>query len=97
MNYREIKDSEARLELLKLLAADKGYAAPASVLKPALASLGHTTSTAKLDTELSWLEEQGLVALSRYGDTVMVRLTARGGDVAEGAAHVPGVAHPRPE
>lgn len=91
--YAELAAEHDRRAILALLSADADYAAPTPLIKVALHQTGTNLSTARLDTELMWLEEQGLVTLVR-GGILVAKLTERGNDVVSGAARVPGVAPP---
>lgn len=92
----EIVTADRRLQILRLLAESPAYTASADLLRTVLASLGHAVSHDRLNTDLEWLHEQGLVALERLGDVPMARATTRGVDASQGLASVPGVARPRP-
>lgn len=86
---------DLRLTVLQLLAEADGFGLNSAVLKRALVDFGHRPSHDKLDTELQWLAEQGLLTLSTPG-VVVALLTRRGADVASGAARTPGVRRPDP-
>jgi len=94
--YAALVDAERRLNILRVLAESTQYTASADLLHTVLAGLGLATSHDRLNTDLEWLHEQGLVALERIGDVPMARATARGVDVSRGLASVPGVARPKP-
>jgi len=97
MAAREIQ-RDRRLRVLLILEHAPGRTSNESVLKSALGSLGHVVTTDLLRTELCWLQEQGLIAVSQTEDDLyLARLLSRGQDVASGAAQQPGVASPRPE
>ena len=57
---------------------------------------GHRLSRDKVRTQLSWLQEQGLVTLVDRAGCQIATLTTRGLDVATGNTTVPGVKRPRP-
>lgn len=97
MNYREYTAADQRLVIIQALEEDPGYSHNEAVLRGVLGSVGHSLSRDALRTELAWLQEQGLVTITQAGDIQVVRLTARGEDVALGRARVPGVARPRLE
>ncbi len=93
--YRRTVDEDLRLTILLLLLEAGNYDLNIYILQSALADFGHRPSQDKLQTELSWLTEQGLCDLS--DDAVVVaKLTQRGKDVAEGRQIVPGVKRPHP-
>lgn len=90
--YAQVVQEERRLHVLRLLAATKpNYQANSTTLRDGLAQLGHTASRDQMHTELAWLAEIGLCTLETPGSVVIVTLTARGLDVAEGTSTVPGV------
>jgi len=97
MSFEQLLTEDRRLVLLRVLTEDPGYRANAYVLRPALAAMGHSVSMDKVETELAWLAEQGLVRTERVSDVTVATLTARGADVAKGLATVPGVKRPEPE
>lgn len=91
-SYAQIVLEERRLQTLKLLAATKpDYRSNSGNVREGLAQLSHRLSRDQMHTELAWLSEQGLLTLEAVGPMVVATLTARGLDVAEGTAAVPGV------
>jgi Fe2+ or Zn2+ uptake regulation protein len=95
-HYADLKTSDLRLVVLRLLSEDPGYSTNDSILREALSGFGHTVSRDKVKTEVRWLEEQGLVTVEAVTSVLIVRLTSRGADVASGAARVDGVKRPGP-
>jgi len=95
-SFERLMNEDRRLVILRLLAEDPGYQLNVYVLRPALQAMGHTVSHDKVATDLAWLAEQGLVTVSKASDVTVGKLTARGADVASGAATVPGVKRPEP-
>jgi len=90
-------DEDRRLVFLRLLAASPDYASPHYALRDALAQLGHSVSLDKIKTDAAWLDEQGLLFITRPApDLEVYKLTPRGKDTAEGRAIVPGVKQPEP-
>ena len=49
-----------------------------------------------MNADAAWLEEQGLVSCEDLGGIIVVKITQRGLDVAEGRAVIPGVKRPGP-
>ena len=96
-DFAKLVQADMRLVVLRVLAEDADYSHNEYVLRSALRSLGHTVSTDKLRTELAWLAEQGLIAVTDTAGVMVAKLTARGKDVAIGAVIVPGVQRPEPE
>ena len=95
--FADLVAEDQRLRILQLLDQAAGYDLNIRILGDALAALGHRPSQDKLRSELAWLEEQGLVTTHTVGSIVVATATARGLDVAQGRARVPGVKRPAPE
>lgn len=96
MSYAEHHAKHLRLTILRLLAAQPGYATNDSVLRDALAAFGFRIGRDRVATELAWLAEQGLVACEDAGTLTIAAATRRGVEVSEGIATVPGVQRPSP-
>lgn len=96
MSYSDIVIADIRLVILQALAQDADYAQNEYVIDGLLGKLGHSVSGDLLRAQLSWLHEQGLVAIDALTDVWVIKLTRRGMDVAIGRAHTPGVRRPRP-
>ena len=96
MEYRQLITENQRLAVLKFLKDDGDYTLNTSILQDGLTAIGLDISRDKLETEVNWLKEQGLVEIEHYCSVTVVKLTGRGLDVAEGRAIVPGVKRPRP-
>ncbi len=96
-NFERLMNEDRRLLILRLMNEDPGYQLNIYVLRPALQAMGHTVSHDKVETDLGWLAEQGLVTVGRASDVTVGKLTARGADVAQGLVTVPGVKRPEPE
>ena len=95
MEYQQLITENQRLAVLKFLRDDNDYTQNTSILQDGLTAIGLDISRDKLETEVSWLAEQGLVEIEHYRTVTVVKLTGRGLDVAEGRARVPGVKRPR--
>jgi Fe2+ or Zn2+ uptake regulation protein len=96
MDYREHLATHRRLALLRLLSAAAGYTANASLLTDAVNDLGITSTRDQVISELTWLQEQGLVLIETIAGVTVVTITERGTDVANGRVVVPGVKKPSP-
>jgi hypothetical protein len=96
MSYAEFQQQARRLALLQALEQAAQYRANAVLLKSYCEAVGHTVSSDRLEADLAWLSEQGLIGLQRGADASVAVLTDRGQDVATGRAQVPGVARPQP-
>jgi hypothetical protein len=96
MSYQETLQKHLRITLLRLLLDDPRYTMNDSMLKDLTEDYGHTPSRDKTRTELAWLKEQGLITIDGDSGVLIVTLTERGADVAQGRATVPGVKRPSP-
>ena len=96
MNYEQTMTEDRRLVLLRALAAAAQYRANAFLLRRYCDAVGHVVSAERIETDLAWLAEQGLVKLEQAQGITVATLTARGLDVAEGRATAPGVQKPQP-
>lgn len=97
MSFRDHIAADLRLVLLRVLECAPGYECNSSILQLSVEDYGHNVSQDLINTELSWLAEQGLVKLDRPLSTLAVAtLTSRGLDVAKGRSNVPGVKRPGP-
>jgi hypothetical protein len=98
MNYKDTFAAHVRLCLLRLLDEAPGREANSSILHDAVLAYGLKCSRDFCGAQLAWLAEQELVDLDLLTESLaVVRLTARGADVAAGRAAVPGVKRPSPE
>lgn len=97
MNFAQFQTEDRRLVLLRALHAAAQYTANAYLLRRFAESLGHTASADRIEQDVAWLVEQGLVTRKAPEGVTVATLTQRGQDVADGSATVPGVARPRPE
>jgi Fe2+ or Zn2+ uptake regulation protein len=96
MNFADLIAADIRLVILRALSEDPDYSHNEAVIREILAAVGHRVSWDTVRTQLSWLAEQGLVHIENVGGLLVAKLTARGTDVASGAATCPGVKRPRP-
>ena len=100
MSFAETLQADRRLVILRLLEQSPGYALNSSILSTGLDEMGHSVSRDQVSTELSWLQEQGLVTVetvpTQTKKILVAKLTERGLDVQAGRATVPGVKRPSP-
>lgn len=96
MNFDDYTTQDRRLVLLKALENAAQYRANAFLLRRYCDAVGHVISADRIDGDLAWLAEQQLVGLERMQGVTVATLTARGLDVAQGRASVPGVPKPQP-
>lgn len=95
-NFDAFQTEDRRLSILLGLKAAAQYTSNAFLLRSFVATLGHVVSADRLETDLVWLQEQGLLVLSGNERVRLATLNERGLDVATGAATVPGVKRPQP-
>jgi DNA-binding transcriptional ArsR family regulator len=96
MALAQYEQEERRLVILRLLAEDSDYSTNSSLLERGLELYALSVSRDRLHTELVWLAEQGLITAEPVKSVMVVKLTQRGLDVANGRAQVPGVKRPGP-
>lgn len=87
---------DRRLVLLRALENAAQYTANAILLKRFCDRVGHAVSSDRLEQDLAWLAEQGLLAVDKREGVSVATLTVRGLDAASGRARVPGVQAPQP-
>lgn len=93
MTYAEEITASRRLAILLALYFAPGYTLNRAVLRYQVERTGYITSVDKLVSEIAWLAEMELVESLELD---VVRLTARGEDVALGRSQTPGVRRPSP-
>ncbi|TGG92519.1 hypothetical protein E4656_13700 [Natronospirillum operosum] len=97
MSYQDFETDGRRLGILRILSRRNLFTTNEYSLTDELQqAYGHHVSRDRLQGDLAWLEEQGLVITQQPRAGWLATLTSRGNDVASGAAQVPGVARPRP-
>lgn len=96
MSFADFQQEDRRLTLLKALENAAQYRANAFLLRRYCDSVGHVVSADRIEADLAWLAEQGLVGVGHLQGVTVATLTARGLDVATGRTKVPGVQTPQP-
>ena len=94
--FADYQTEDRRLVLLKALEAAAQYRANALLLRRYCDAVGHVVSADRIEADLAWLAEQGLLSVERGQAVTVATLTARGLDVATGRTKVPGVQAPQP-
>jgi len=94
--YADFLREDQRLVMLRILSELPQYSSNSSVMANLLGRYGHHPSRDQVKGDLTWLGEQGLLTIDDIGSVLVVTLTERGGEVAEGRASVPGVSKPKP-
>ncbi|MGM0913746.1 MAG: hypothetical protein ACQEXC_00520 [Pseudomonadota bacterium] len=96
-DFQDFETEGRRLVILRILSRRNQYTTNEYSLHDELkGAYAHIVSRDRLHGDLAWLEEQQLVITQQPRAGWIITLTARGSDVAEGLAQVPGVAKPRP-
>lgn len=93
-NLHEAWREHLRIALLRTLAISPANQLNESILVDVVRNAGINASRVQVGIELAWLEEAGLAKLHFFDDLPVATLTARGEDVANGRAVVPGVKKP---
>lgn len=98
MTFQDYETEGRRLATLRILARRNQYTTNEYSLNDELVgAYAHRVSRDRLRGDLAWLEEQQLVITQSPRAGMIVTLTARGHDAANGLANIPGVAKPLPE
>lgn len=87
---------EARLIMLRALAAEADGRLNSELLRAALETFGITRTRDWVHVELGWLAEIGAATVSDAGSVRIASLTARGLDHVERRTVLPGVKRPSP-
>jgi len=96
MSYADVITQDIRLVCLRFL-LENGYSLNESILHALVkAQAGYNVTRDKIETELAWLKEQGLVTLDDSPGFYIATITQRGSDIADGSATAPGVRRPSP-
>ncbi len=95
MSFEAKLKEEMRLVMLRLLNELPSYRGNSSTLHSGLSHWGLSFSRDQVKTELHWLKEQGCISIELDNpDVMVVKLSTRGQDAAEGRAKVPGIQRP---
>lgn len=90
-------DGHVRLAILRLLDEQPGYCANDSVLHDAVNAVGLNATRSQIRGHIEWLQEQRLVKYQAAGSGLLVvTLSERGSDVANGRSVIAGVQRPSP-
>jgi Fe2+ or Zn2+ uptake regulation protein len=96
MSYSNLVRTHARIAILRFLEGAPRYTTNASMLTTALPRLGIPFTRDQVETELAWLQEQGLVETEENAGFVVATATVRGVEIAQGLATHPQIQRPRP-
>lgn len=87
----ELQASYRRAVILRFLAEDFDHAIGTELLRAALRAVSYGAPRAQVNEDAGWLERHGLVTCEDAGDSLIVKITRRGLDVAAGDEIVEGV------
>ena len=95
-NVQQAFRENRRLAMLRFLSEEPDYTLNLSLLQSALDAIGMKESRDVIRADAAWFGEVGLANLEEVGPVLVLALTERGLDVAEGRVVVPGVKRPGP-
>lgn len=95
MAMQDIMAEHQRLSILISLVQVPGFQLNESIIQDSLDVYGLDISRDGVRTQLTWLQEQGLVSIDHVGKLMVATITGRGEDVAKGRSFVPGIKRPR--
>ncbi|MCJ9428558.1 ArsR family transcriptional regulator [Kordiimonas marina] len=96
MSYGDYLASDRRLVMLRILKGAPGHSLNCRSMQKVLIGAGHRVSLDRVRTEAAWLEEQGVIKTEPFEAAaakgyMILTLTQRGTDVANGHTEVPGI------
>jgi hypothetical protein len=94
-SFDQFQTEDRRLVILRCLMNATQYRTNALLISRYCDAVGHIVGQDRLEQDIAWLHEQGLV-VRETGEVTVAGLTARGLDVAMGRTEVPGVQRPQP-
>lgn len=94
--YLEHNSRHRRLSILRVLSESPEFRANDSLLSMVVNDLGIVSTRDQLRTDITWLRDQGFVAVKETAGIMVVTLTEAGGDIAEGRRTDPGIAKRTP-
>lgn len=96
MSFAAFQEESRRLVILQCLSAAVQYRAALQLVLSYCDAMGHVVGHDRIQADLTWLRDSGLVMLANEGAVTVATLTSRGNDVATGRTTVPGVHRPQP-
>lgn len=93
--FQKKATEDRRLVILRFLDEEEDGLMSASLMQDALSMMAHRVSRVQVLDDAAYLEKLGLLKIEYAGDVPLLRLTARGEEVARGIAAAPGVKRPR--
>jgi Fe2+ or Zn2+ uptake regulation protein len=96
-SYADTMRRHRRLTILRTLADAPGYASNESIIQQVLDTYRVSSTRDQVRTELTWLAEQGLLAVEDVGGVFMVATITQGGLEISGGKRVhPDIEKPAP-
>ena len=95
MTLVEIQSRLRRRSILQTLTAASDYQLNDEIIFLALQDIGHRCSREQAAADLAFLAQRGLVKIAKSPQLVVVTLTGKGEDVAEGRQLAEGVERPK--
>lgn len=95
-DYASTLSKHRRLTMLRFLSDSPEYTSNASILVEVCNQLGVTSTRDQVAGEIAWLKEQGMVSFEDHSGFIIVTVTGRGIEIAQGKARHDGVQRPRP-
>lgn len=94
---KDLMRADARLAVLRALAADRGYSLNHRILRTVVDQLAAITlDDDEIKGHLGWLEDRGAVTVEHVPPFTIARLTDYGLDLARGHATLDGISRPSP-
>jgi hypothetical protein len=96
-SFDEVRREHRLLALIRTLLRSPSYAGNVLLLRDWLVRLGLAASLDVIRGDLQRLQELDLCVLEKEGDLLLVTLTERGQEVAEGRSWLDGILRPGPD
>ncbi|MCT4554648.1 MAG: hypothetical protein N4A53_08175 [Pelagimonas sp.] len=96
MAYKEELQQHARLAILRMLEDAPKYTSNVSIMADLLPRFGISYTRDQVETEVTWLAEQGLVEVENLKGFLVVTATVKGAEIARGITTHPKIQRPRP-
>lgn len=96
MNYDAFNRKHRRLAILRTLEQAPGYKSNEAILTQMANALAIVSTRDQVRSELTWLQENGLVTVEEIVGLLIATATQRGVEIAQGLAGHPDIAKPSP-
>lgn len=93
-HFADVQREHARIAILRLLNDSAPNGVNDSIMTDAINAHGIHMSRDAINTQLSWLEEQGLIRTETVGSVVVATIRRAGQAVALGRSFVSGIKRP---